>query len=133
MRSPETRAKMSASLRAVGHRPKVQGGNGRALTEPQRLLSEALGWPTEFVVRTGAGGSAAGLSTHYKIDIANPETKVAIEVDGPSHDNPKARARDEKKAAFLRSQGWRVLRFSNAAVMERLEECCRTAASTTSR
>ncbi len=48
----------------------------------------------------------------YNIDFAFPEQKLAVEYDGGNwHNTPKKRASDERKEAFLRDHGWRLLRF----------------------
>jgi hypothetical protein len=130
MRSPETRAKMSATLREIGHRPRPrsQGGNGRLTPEPQRKLADLLGWPTEFTVIPRDGERPY----HYKADIVHPTMKVCIEVDGGSHCPLERQAADRRRDARLASRGWLVFRFSNQAAMERTEECVRTVWSTTS-
>ena len=38
---------------------------------------------------------------------------MIVELDGIPHDRPEQRAHDERRDAFLRSQGFQVLRFSN--------------------
>ena len=45
----------------------------------------------------------------YIVDFLCAAAKVVVELDGAPHDDPKQKARD----AFLRGQGFRVLRFSN--------------------
>jgi hypothetical protein len=55
--------------------------------------------------------------TCYKLDIAQPEKKIGIEVDGSGHQNPLARERDTKKEMALTQLGWRVLRFLNQEIM----------------
>jgi hypothetical protein len=116
MQRPEPRAKMRETLKAIGHAPRERGGNGRPPPEPERLLVLELdGWgPT--VVSTGRP-RRAGWPTHYKIDLANPERTIAVEIDGGSHFSLGRRAADQRKDSFLRSEGWSVLRFSNAEVM----------------
>lgn len=53
----------------------------------------------------------------YRIDIAIPSHKIAIECDGKaSHTAPSDKARDRRKDAFLRRNGWRVLRFSGRRI-----------------
>ena len=49
----------------------------------------------------------------YIVDFLCAEAKVIVELDGAPHDKPEQRAHDERRDAFLRSQGFRVLRFSN--------------------
>lgn len=110
-----------------------RGGNGRGPSAPQKILSEALGWPMEVGVLTLAGRKRGGLPALYKIDIANREAMIAIEVDGPGHSGRLAKARDAKKSAFLTGLGWKVLRFTNRQVVADLKGCVQTVLSTTSK
>lgn len=112
----EVRAKISAKLKAMGHKPPVRRGNGFPPPEPQRLLAAALGagWTMEFVVATGLG---RGFARHYKLDISNRDLMIAIEADGPSHCPVARQESDARKDAFLRSAGWTVLRFSNREIL----------------
>jgi hypothetical protein len=116
----EARKKMSDTLKRIGHRPSVLGGNGRGMTVPQEILLNKLGdgWYPELVVVTGNGY----LPYHYKIDIANPIIKVAIEVDGGSHFSLVAQKRDRRKEEFLKSKGWTVYRFKNSEIMETINK-----------
>jgi very-short-patch-repair endonuclease len=49
-------------------------------------------------------------------DFACPAIRLAIEVDGPSHDTPDQQAWDEMKTKYLRTSGWRVMRIKNADI-----------------
>lgn len=114
--NPVHLAKMKAALK--GHRPPVQGGNGRPLPEPQRILAETLQMPTEYVIRTKRVKHLFDkVPNCYKADIADPASLTAIEVDGVSHNNTVVRARDLKKMLVLQALGWSVLRFQNAEIM----------------
>jgi hypothetical protein len=117
-RKPECRAKVSASLKAIGHKPSILGGNGRGPTKPQALLAEVLGeaWTMEYAVPLG--GRFLGYPTNYKLDLALPSLRIGIEVDGSSHHTIKGKERDAKKDAKLASLGWTVLRFSNRAILD---------------
>ena len=54
----------------------------------------------------------------YRIDLAFENQKLAIECDGkPYHSSPNAKARDKRKDAYLRSQGWKILRFSGTRIL----------------
>jgi len=92
----------------------VRGGNGRALTVYQEALLLRLGdpWEAEYTVRTGAD-RGFGVPTHYKLDLANPESKIGIEIDGGSHQSPDAEERDRKKDEVLQGLGWQVIRVTN--------------------
>ena len=61
--------------------------------------------------------------TNYKIDIANVDLMIAIEVDGGSHTALVRQEQDKKKEEFLTGLGWRVLRFLNKEVEENLSGC----------
>jgi very-short-patch-repair endonuclease len=65
----------------------------------------------EFVIPTKKKRSS-GYPYHYKADLANPEAKLLVEVDGNSHYG-KRKKLDEKKDALLASLGWSVFRFRN--------------------
>lgn len=132
MRHEHVRAKMSSTLRRIGHGPPLRGGNGRPISAPQAALAEALGWETEIILPTRMD-RVSGYPTHYKLDIAHEGLKIAIEVDGFSHCSIERRAQDRRKEDFLDSLGWRVLRFSNRQVTGDLAACVRTVMSTTSR
>lgn len=122
----ESRALMSKAHRARQTRPPWQGGNGRPMPFPQEALAIALGWQTELVVSTRLGG---GYPRCYRLDIYDPEHRIAVEVDGGSHGTVRVQRRDARKDARLAALGWRVVRVTNrdvrrslAAVLDRIEE-----------
>ena len=120
MRSPETRAKVSATLREIGHSPRVRGGHGSGPTIAESLAFQVLapqGFVLQHVVRTGWG---RGNATHYTIDVAHPVLKIAIELDGSSHQSLARKQSDARKDEFLRGQGWKVFRFSNEIALSSL-------------
>jgi hypothetical protein len=124
MHDPVTRSKVSIRLREICHKPPIRGGNGTGITEPQRVLFEALGgsnngWFTEHVVCTAKGMQP----NHFKIDIACPDSMIAIEVDGRSHSALNRQVSDVRKTKFLVGLGWTVLRFSNREVMADTAAC----------
>lgn len=114
--NPLIMEKMKATKRANGtlHVWKgIRGGNG-FLTEPQKLLASALGWPMEVAV--GTGPRKSGRATRYIIDIANSKLKIGIEVDGTGHRQKKIIELDRKKTEVLESLGWKILRFTNQEI-----------------
>lgn len=115
MNDLSVREKVSQILRAMGHKPSVRGGNGKGLTIPQSLLLEALGkdWIPEYAISLGK--RTIGYPTCYKVDIANIERKIAIEIDGFTHHS--RHEQDIKKDAKLESLGWTVIRFWNKEVL----------------
>ena len=57
----------------------------------------------------------------YVIDLYCPAAKLAVEVDGESHFDPVAEAKDARRQAFVQSFGIHVLRFTNPEVYEKLD------------
>jgi very-short-patch-repair endonuclease len=60
----------------------------------------------------------------YRIDLAFPEVKLAIECDGKEfHTDPVDRARDQKRDEYLRGLGWTVLRLTGAEIHREISRC----------
>lgn len=135
MKSEAVRAKVSKALIDMGHRPRQAGGNGRGPSTTQLKLMAATGMKMEFIVMTKPILHLIGFRPpyHYKLDLADPVRRIAVEVDGPSHSAIKVREADRRKDLALGLLGWTVLRFTNRQVMEHLEDCVLTVMSTTSR
>ncbi len=55
-------------------------------------------------------------------DCACPAIRLAIEVDGPSHDDVDQKTWDEMKTEYLRTSGWRVIRIKNADISQAFGE-----------
>jgi hypothetical protein len=98
----------------------ARGGNGQ-LTKPQTLLADLLGFPTEYAIST-VGAVGASLPPCYKVDLAVPHLKLAIEVDGRTHTSKKWKFLDHRKTEVLASLGWSVLRFWNQEVLQNTSE-----------
>ncbi len=117
-RKKEVRDKISATLKKIGHKPTIQGGNGKPRPVPEILLHTALGgaWINGYRVNTGT------LPRSFEIDIVRLEGKIAIEVDGYSHCSLERQKQDRRKERILKKLGWKVLRFSNQEVLNGLDE-----------
>lgn len=57
----------------------------------------------------------------YIADFACLEAKLIVELDGDQHGRGNAPSRDAKRDAYLREQGFEVLRFWNNAVYEEID------------
>lgn len=53
---------------------------------------------------------------HYYLDFANPWLKLAIEIDGKQHNQPKAKKKDIERDKRLRSLGYTVYRIPSSAL-----------------
>jgi hypothetical protein len=132
MHRPEIRDKVSATLRQMGWKPKVQGGNGHGPTWHEQALATAIGWDLSVIVPTRQP-RGSGYPTHYKIDVGHRGLRVGIEVDGMSHVLRTRQAQDRKKEAFLATRGWHILRFTNAEIARDLTRCVQAVWSTISK
>ncbi len=63
----------------------------------------------------------------YVIDFALPRVKVGIEIDGPHHMRPDVAVKDAFRDAWLRGQGWIILRVTGGEVSDELGRACRVA------
>lgn len=117
MKREEIRKKVSESLLKIGHKPKQRGGNGTQTPNPVKIIFielSAFNPILEYVIPTKAKRvNEEHLPTNYKVDIALPCYKIAIEVDGASHHATGRKEQDEKKDALLKSLGWKVVRITN--------------------
>ena len=115
MSNHQTRMKVRARLKEIKHKPIKRGGNGQLLPLPQLALLHALGegWEAEYAVATKMRQLGLGYPTCYKIDIANSDKKIGIEVDGGSHTTLDRINQDKRKFEVLISQGWSMYRVSN--------------------
>ena len=57
----------------------------------------------------------------YVLDFYCPECKLAIELDGTSHDNENTQEYDDERTKFLNALGVKVIRFRNIDVKENLD------------
>jgi very-short-patch-repair endonuclease len=81
----------------------------------ERRLYDALRFRGEFVKTQVPCGK-------YRIDIALPAYHIAIECDGQAYHSTEAqKAHDKRKNAYLRANGWKVLRFSGSKITKDLK------------
>lgn len=108
---------------------RVKGGNGRGMTLAESTLLHALNsaypegtWRFSVTVNTGDAPQfgRGDKPSHYKLDIANVEEKIVVEIDGHSHRGRKGQ--DHKKETFLRKQGWEVIRVTNREAIQKTAE-----------
>jgi very-short-patch-repair endonuclease len=57
----------------------------------------------------------------YIVDFVCFESRLVVEVDGPSHDAPEQRLADNERDLWLREAGFRVLRLPNDLVIASTE------------
>ena len=56
----------------------------------------------------------------YILDFYCPAARLAVELDGETHQAPATREKDDRRDAYLREHHIRVLRFENHLVFESL-------------
>lgn len=61
----------------------------------------------------------------YRLDLAFPKRKIAIECDGHAyHSTPEQKARDKRRDRYLVRNGWMVLRFTGKEIHRNPKVCC---------
>ena len=60
----------------------------------------------------------------YVVDFCVVEKKLIIELDGNDHFSYYGRQHDKIRDDYLRSKGYRVLRFENSLVRDNFEKVC---------
>lgn len=118
----ETREKISKAMQ--GKTFLARGGNGK-LTEPQLLLQSLTGLELEYPIGTSGVIGFQSLPKCYRVDLASVKVKLAVEVDGDSHNTKLQKWIDKRKTAILEFLGWKVLRVSNKEVISSPEETTR--------
>lgn len=85
----------------------VEGTHSEAEHELVAIVRQAglSGWRANHPVRVG--------SRRYFVDLAFPDARLAIEVDGRAHhSDPRSFRRDRQRQNDLVADGWTVLRFT---------------------
>lgn len=90
---------------------RLRGGSSTGCESPiESKLYDALtfnGFNVETQVPCG----------RYRIDLAIPRYRIAIECDGKAyHSSPNQKAHDRRKNTYLKKHGWKILRFSGRAI-----------------
>jgi very-short-patch-repair endonuclease len=62
----------------------------------------------------------------YFVDFYCPAARLVVEIDGPTHGEVPQWAYDERRAEWLKQQGYEVLRFWTADVDESLDDVVAT-------
>ena len=57
----------------------------------------------------------------YICDFVSRSRRLVIEIDGGQHGRPDGQVYDERRTEFLRAQGYTVIRFWNAEVLDNVE------------
>ncbi len=58
---------------------------------------------------------------NYIVDFYCPQAKLVIEVDGGQHYSGQIETTDKKRDEYLKSHGFKVLRFNNLEVLQNIE------------
>lgn len=118
MHTPKIRKRHLSGLRRAFaiHGSNFAGGNGVEPTRVVKLFAsilEPFGFIRELPIKTAGHQTSHNAPDNYKADFGHPRLKIAIELDGPSHHNHRAKEIDQKKNNVLTSLGWTVFRISH--------------------
>ena len=57
----------------------------------------------------------------YIVDFVSLYDKLIIEIDGGQHNEPEVKDKDEARTTYLKSRGFKVLRFWNNDVLQNIK------------
>ena len=90
-----------------------------------RLLLKAAGF-TEFIPQVEVP------ELGYRLDLADPVHKIAVEYDGPHHDDPVQQSKDRRRRNRLQAAGWivivvdrRLFRHQRGDILDQVEAAYR--------
>ena len=108
-------------LQGEGKREKpAPGGIGRARRlRKDATFAERLLWAELRKLKANFRRQAP--IGRYVADFAHHASKLIIEIDGPVHETLEAQQHDAERTAWLHQAGYRVIRFSDRDVADRLE------------
>lgn len=86
----------------------------RLYTKPSR--AEVAFEP--YVAKLGVPYRFQHIYWKYVLDFALPAQKVDIELDGPDHKRSDRQMKDAERTAWLKKQGWTVVRIQNDEVFD---------------
>jgi len=84
--------------------------------------AEKLFWHFLRVGKLGAKFRRQAAIGPYIVDFICFARQIVVELDGPQHLDPAAKEYDVRRTAWLESRGFRVLRFRNQTLNEKLGE-----------
>ncbi|MAO65891.1 MAG: hypothetical protein CL666_12930 [Balneola sp.] len=61
----------------------------------------------------------------FVVDFMCKQLNLIIEVDGSSHDHPRAQKKDRERQGKLEDAGFTILRFTNQDVLKNMDSVCR--------
>lgn len=88
-------------------------------TTEELLLHKELKWLKKYTKNSDKGKlqyTCQALKGHYILDFYFPKSKLAVEIDGESHDTVKQKEYDQKRTERLNKFGIKVIRFTNEEV-----------------
>src|ERR1051326_1306370 len=89
----------------------------RAMTEAEKKLW----WQLRQLPLANSHFRRQAVIGPYFADFASHKCRLVIEVDGGGHGEARQAAFDRARSAYLKSRGYRVLRFWNNEVLQEIE------------
>lgn len=89
----------------------------------QKMYKVLIGMGLPYKTYAQYKVAVAGQQQPFVIDFAMPEIGIGIETDGAQwHEQAEAKAKDQQRDQKLAGLGWRILRFREKAIEDRMNE-----------
>jgi very-short-patch-repair endonuclease len=86
-----------------------------------QTLSERLLWQRIRASQLGIRFRRQHPIEPYIVDFCCPKENLIIEIDGDSHFEAAAEEYDARRSDYLKTKGWKVLRYTNKDVQENID------------
>jgi very-short-patch-repair endonuclease len=86
-----------------------------------QTLSEKLLWRRIRASQLGVRFRRQHPIGPYIVDFCCPKENLIIEIDGNSHWEASAGEHDAQRSEYLRTNGWRIIRYTNREVQENID------------
>lgn len=117
---PQQPGPIEAAGNAQGREKPVAGSVGRARRlRKEATFAERMLWTKLRALKANFRRQAP--IGRFVADFVHHGSRLVIEIDGPLHETLEAKAYDAERTAWLMSAGYRVLRFSDRDVTDKLE------------
>jgi very-short-patch-repair endonuclease len=110
--SPEYKEWLSEHFSKIAKKRYMEGDESigwqirknQPMSKPERIVKKFLDEENIIFEREYKEGK-------YFIDFAILERQISLEIDGKQHNYPERRKKDKEKDEFLRSRGWKIIRY----------------------
>lgn len=93
----------------------------RALRRNRTSAERKLWWRLRELKAQGFKFRQQAPIDHLVVDLVCLSRRLVVEIDGGTHSTPQEQAADRRRERYLKGQGFRILRITNAEVYANID------------